>query len=98
MNGPSAAAPTWPIAPKPISGKADPRDENRNRTADTRRPPRRPRRSEIGPARAAPITHPRRAQDTVHPDRLLRAVSERPCGAMKLASIDDTAPEMTAVS
>src|SRR3569833_3412330 len=87
----------WPMAPQPISGKAEPSEENRNSSADTISPPRRPSRSEIGPAMPAPITQPRSAHDTAQPDRLLRAVSASPCGLMKLASIDDTAPELTAV-
>src|SRR5215472_16162162 len=53
---------------------------------------------ETKPATAAPMMHPKSALETVQPDRLLRAVSERCCGSMKLASIEPTAPEMTAVS
>jgi hypothetical protein len=50
------------------------------------------------PATMAPMMHPNKALETVHPDKLLRAVSDRCCGSMKFASIDVTAPEMTAVS
>jgi hypothetical protein len=45
-----------------------------------------------------PITQPNSALDTVHPARLLAAVSARWRGAMKFASMAATTPEMTAVS
>ena len=50
------------------------------------------------PATIAPMMQPNSALDMVHPDRLLRAVSDRCCGSMKFASMELTAPEITAVS
>src|SRR3569833_372866 len=98
MNCGSAWGPIWPMAPKPNSGTAEPMEPNSNRTAATMRPPLRPIAAESHPATPAPMMHPRRALEIVHPDRLLRAVSDSPSGSMKYASIELTAPEMTAVS
>ena len=47
---------------------------------------------------ATPNVHPSSAQDTAQPDSELALVSDNPRGVMKLASIAETAPEMTAVS
>jgi hypothetical protein len=58
----------------------------------------RPRRCPTQPAMAAPMMQPKSALDTVQPDRLPRAVSDRCSGSMKFASIALTAPEITAVS
>src|SRR5512138_991711 len=86
------------MAPKPNSGTAEPIEPNRNRIAATMSPPLRPIAVESHPATAAPMMHPTNALEIVHPDRLLRAVSDRWSGSMKYASIQLTAPEMTAVS
>ena len=43
---------------------------------------------EIQPAIKAPMMQPNSALETVQPDKLLRAVSERCCGSMKLASME----------
>src|SRR5271156_979660 len=61
-------------------------------------PPLRPMALDTQPASRAPMMQPNSALETVHPDKLLRAVSDRCCGSMKFASIDVTAPDMTAVS
>ena len=61
-------------------------------------PPLRPTALDTQPATMAPMMQPNSALDTVQPDRLLRAVSDRCSGSMKFASIELTAPEMTAVS
>lgn len=61
-------------------------------------PPLRPIALETHPATMAPMMHPNNALDTVQPDKLLRAVSDKFNGSMKLASIELTAPEITAVS
>src|SRR5262245_42663097 len=98
MKGTSALGPMLPTGARPNSGKAEPRDDTKNSDAATNRPPRRPMRCDSGPAIAPPITHPSRAQEIVQPERLCAAVSGRPRGLMKLASIAFTAPEMTAVS
>lgn len=49
-------------------------------------------------ATMATMMQPNSALDMVQPERLLRAVSARCCGSMKFASMELTAPEMTAVS
>src|SRR5258708_21788563 len=86
------------MAPKPISGHAEPIDPSRNIGPATIRPPRRPSAVDIHPATDAPMMQPNMALEMVQPDRLLRAVSDHPSGSMKYASIELTAPEMTAVS
>ncbi len=98
MNGVSARGPIPPIGPKPISGYAEPAAEMRNRAAATSSPPLRPRAFDAQPARLEPMTHPKSALEMVQPERLPRAVSERCSGSMKFASIELTAPEITAVS
>ena len=86
------------MAPNPSSGTAEPSEPTKNRTAESSKPPLRPKAVEMGPATAAPITQPSNAQETAQPDRLPRAASDKFCGVMKLASIALTAPEITAVS
>jgi hypothetical protein len=98
MNGVRAAGPMPPMGPKPNSGYAEPKAETKNKAPATTSPPLRPRTLETQPARKAPMMQPSSALETVQPERLLRAVSVRCCGSMKLASIELTAPEMTAVS
>src|SRR5258708_1957672 len=98
MNGRRASGPMWPIGPKPNSGQAEPIDPSRNISPATNRPPRRPRTVETHPATIAPMMQPRSALEIVQPDRLLRAVSDNPSGSMKYASIEVTAPDITAVS
>src|SRR5215475_10222311 len=98
MKGVSARGPIPPIGPRPISGKAEPTADSRNSSAATIRPPLRPTTFANHPATPAPMMQPNSALEIVQPDRLPRAVSERCNGSMKLASIELTAPEMTAVS
>src|ERR1700722_2962004 len=98
INGVSALGPISPIGPRPNSGKAEPAAAIRNRAPATSMPPLRPIAFDTQPATIAPRTQPNRALDTVQPERLLRAVSGRFNGSMKFASIELTAPEITAVS
>src|SRR5215472_2220211 len=98
MNGVSARGPIAPIGPRPNSGKAEPSADSTNSTAATISPPLRPTAFASQPATPAPMMQPNKALDMVQPERLPRAVSERCNGSMKLASIELTAPEITAVS
>src|SRR5215468_5626395 len=98
MKGTIASGPICPTAPKPTSGQAEPTEPSRNMAPATIMPPRRPRRDDTHPATNAPMMQPTSALEIVQPDRLLRAVSDHPRGLMKYASIELTAPEITAVS
>src|SRR5262249_35068746 len=86
------------MVPKPTSGHAEPIEPKRNMAPATIMPPRRPRRVETQPATNAPMMQPSSALEMVQPDKLLRAVSDHPSGMMKYASMELTAPEITAVS
>src|SRR5579859_7368719 len=98
MKGASALAPRLPGGPKPNSGQAAPSEDTRNIAAARIIPPRRPSLLAAQPESSPPSTQPKRALETVQPERLSRAVSVRWRGAMKFASIELTAPEITAVS
>src|ERR1700733_13059822 len=98
MKGMSALGPISPIGPRPNSRKEEPAAEIRNREPATSMPPLRPIDVDTQPSTIAPRTQPNRALDTVQPERLLRPVSGRFNGSMKFASIELTAPEITAVS
>ena len=98
MKGVRAAGPMPPMGPRPISGTAEPSEPSRNISAATIRPPLRPSALEMGPPTPAPMTQPSSADDTAQPDSESRAASGNPLGTMKLWSMADTAPEITAVS
>jgi hypothetical protein len=68
------------------------RRRNQEQAPATSMPPLRPMAFDTQPATMAPMMQPNSALETVQPDKLLRAVSERCCGSMKFASIDVTAP------
>ncbi len=98
MNGHSALGPMCPIGPKPSSGTAEPIEPSRNSRAEVISPPLRPSDVETHPARNAPMIQPTSALEIVQPERLLRHPSDSPSGLMKYASMELTAPDMTAVS